>query len=153
MAEPDAITAFKLGVELLKGGYPGKALPQLRRCVELDAANPYYLSFMGLAMARSEKRWLDAAKMCETALELKRKEMQLHLNLAEVYAASGQRQRAITTLDRALENFGPNPRLTKARGRVEKRRSPMLPFLPRENALNRSLGKLRHRASKQFATS
>ena len=37
MAEPDAITSFKLGVELLKGGYPQKALPELRRCVELQS--------------------------------------------------------------------------------------------------------------------
>ena len=74
--------------------------------------------------------------------------MQLYLNLAEVYAAAGRRESAIFTLDRAVENFGPNSRLLKARSRVEKRRSPMLPFLERTNPLNKSLGRLRHRASK-----
>jgi Flp pilus assembly protein TadD len=152
MADIDALTSFKQGVQLLKGGYSQKALLELRRCVEFDSANPYYLSFLGLAIARSEKRWTEAIKLCETALQFKRKELQLHLNLAEVYVASGQRSDAIIILDQARESFGPNPRLVKARSRVEKRRSPMLPFLDRQNPLNKSLGKLRHRASKQFAT-
>jgi tetratricopeptide (TPR) repeat protein len=152
MAEPDAITSFKLGVELLKGGYPQKALPELRRCVELQSANPYYLSFLGLAIARSDKKWVEAIKLCETALQIKRKELQLHLNLAEVYLAAGQRENAIITLDQAKESFGANARLIKARSRIEKRRAPILPFLDRKNPLNKSLGKLRHRASKQSAT-
>ena len=152
MADIDALASFKQGVQLLKGGYPQKALSELRRCVECDSTNPYYLSFLGLAIARSEKRWAEAIKLCETALQFKRKELQLHLNLAEVYVASGQRSDAIIILDQAKESFGPNPRLVKARSRVEKRRSPILPFLDRQNPLNKSLGKLRHRASKQLAT-
>lgn len=153
MAEFVALTSFKEAVQLLKGGYSNKALVELRRCVEIDSANPYYLSFLGLAIARSEKKWAEATKLCETALQLKRKELQLHLNMAEVYVAAGQRENAIETLDRAKESFGPDVRLMKARSRIEKRRSPIVPFLPRQNALNKSLGKLRHRVSKQSAAS
>jgi predicted Zn-dependent protease len=102
-------------------------------------------------MARSEKKWAEATKLCETALQLKRKELQLHLNMAEVYVGAGHRERAIETLDRARESFGPDVRLVKARSRIEKRRAPILPFLDRQNALNKSLGKLRHRASKRVA--
>lgn len=151
MAAIDALNEFKEGVQLLKGGYSKNALTHLRRSVELESSNPYYLSFLGLAIARSEKRWTEAVKLCEGALQLKRKELQLHLNLAEVYAGAGRRDSAIYTLDRALENFGPNTRLVKARSRVEQRRSPLLPFLERQNPLNVSLGKLRHRAS-QYLT-
>lgn len=153
MAEFVALTSFKEAVQLLKGGYSNRALVELRRCVEVDSANPYYLSFLGLAIARSEKKWAEATKLCETALHLKRKELQLHLNMAEVYVAAGQRENAIETLDRAKESFGPDARLMKARSRIEKRRSPIVPFLPRQNALNKSLGKLRHRVSKQSAAS
>jgi Flp pilus assembly protein TadD len=153
MAEIEALTSFKQGVQLLKSGYSQKALVELRRCVEIESSNPYYLSFLGLAIARSEKKWAEATKLCETALQLKKKELQLHLNMAEVYLAAGQRESAIDTLDRAKESFGPDARLVKARSRIEKRRAPILPFLDRQNALNKSLGKLRHRASKQFAAS
>jgi Flp pilus assembly protein TadD len=152
MAETNAITSFKEGVQLLKSGYPQKALPELRRCVELESANPYYLSFLGLAIARSEKKWAEATKLCETALQFKRKELQLHLNLAEVYLLAGQRENAVITLDQAKESFGANARLAKARSRIEKRRAPILPFLDRQHPLNKSLGKLRHRTSKQSAT-
>ncbi|MFZ0582625.1 MAG: tetratricopeptide repeat protein [Candidatus Acidiferrales bacterium] len=148
MPDLAALTEFKEGIELLKGGYHKNALPHLRRSVEMESSNPYYLSFLGVAISRSEKKWSEAVKLCETALQLKRKEMQMYLNLAEVYAAAGRRDSAIFTLDRAMENFGPNARLVKARSRVEKRRPPILPFLQRTNLLNRELGKLRHRASK-----
>jgi tetratricopeptide (TPR) repeat protein len=153
MAEVEALNSFKQGVQLLKGGYPQRALVELRRCVEIESANPYYLSFLGLAIARAERKWAEATKLCETALQMKRKELQLHLNMAEVYASAGHRESAIDTLDRAIESFGPDARLVKARSRIEKRRSPILPFLPRQNALNVSLGKLRHRVSKQSAAS
>jgi Flp pilus assembly protein TadD len=100
-------------------------------------------------MARAEKKWNEATHLCETALQLKGKEPQFHLNLAEVYVAAGRRASAIATLERAIENFGPTARLTKARSRVEKRQAPVLPFLKRDHLLNKSLGKLRHRAAKR----
>jgi Flp pilus assembly protein TadD len=150
MIETDAVSSFREGVELLKGGYPQRALTVLRRCVQVDATNPYYLSFLGLAIARAKRGSAEAIKHCETALEIKRKELQLHLNLADVYLASGRRESAIATLDRAKESFGPDVRLMKARSKAEKRRSPVLPFLDRQNPLNKSLGKLRHSASKKF---
>ena len=91
--------------------------------------------------------------LCETALQLKKNEAQFYLNLAEVYATSGRRSDAIDVLDRALEIFGTDARLKKARTRVEKRRSPVVPFLSRQNFVNRGLGKLRHRAIKHFSSS
>ncbi len=149
MKESDAVSQFKDGVELLKNGYPKDALPHLRNAVEIETQNPYYLSFFGLAMARAEKKWKEATHLCETALQLKGKEPQFHLNLAEVYVAAGRRDSAIATLERAIENFGPTARLKKARSRVEKRQSPVLPFLKRDNVLNKSLGKLRYRSAKR----
>ena len=151
MTEPDAVTSFKQGVELLRGGYPDKALVPLRRCVEVESTNPYYLSFLGLAIARCKKGRAEAIKLCESALEFKKRELQLHLNLAEVYMASGRRESAVATLDQAKKSFGPSARLMKARSRVEKRRPPVLPFLDRQNVLNKSLGKLRHRTSRQLS--
>jgi hypothetical protein len=73
MTEAEAVASFKEGIQLLQGGYPQKALGQLRRCVEIDGANPYYLSFLGLAIARSQKGSAEATKLCETALDLKKK--------------------------------------------------------------------------------
>jgi Flp pilus assembly protein TadD len=145
----DPVADFKEGVVLLKNGYPQRALVRLRRAFESEKRNPYYLSFLGLSVARAERKWDQASELCEIAVHLKRQEAQFRLNLAEVYQLAGRRTQAIDTLDAALELFSNDERLKRARSRVEKRRSPVLSFLNRDNVLNRQLGKLRHRALKR----
>ncbi len=100
--EPDPIVEFREGVELLRNEYPEKALVRLRRAFESDKLNPYYLSFLGLSMARAEQKWDQASELCETAVQLKRKEIQFHMNLPEVYALAGLREKALHKLDSAL---------------------------------------------------
>jgi tetratricopeptide (TPR) repeat protein len=150
MIATDALADFKEGVALLKSGYPQKALLPLRQAFESEKQNPFYLSFLGLAIARAQRKWDQASELCEIAVQLRRQEAQFHLNLAEVYAAAGRRTKAVDTLDAALELFGDDQRLKRARMRMEKRRTPPLPFLEREHFLNRKLGKLRHRALKRL---
>jgi Flp pilus assembly protein TadD len=145
----DPVADFKEGVALLKNGYAQAALVPLRRAFECEKRNPYYLSFLGLSIARAERKWDQAAELCEIAVQLKRQESQFHLNLAEVYQLAGRNSKAIDTLDAALELFGNDDRLKRARSRIEKRRTPVLSFLNRDNVLNRKLGKLRHQALKR----
>jgi len=147
--QPDPVADFKEGVAMLKNGYAQDALERLHRAFECEKRNPYYLSFLGLSVARAERKWDQAAEFCEVAIHIKRQEPQFHLNLAEVYIAAGRRSQAIDTLDKALELFRNDPRLKRARGRVGKRRTPVLGFLGRDNVLNQKLGKLRHRALKR----
>lgn len=143
--ELDLIDEFKQGVKALKNGYPQKALLHLRTAFESEKHNPFYLSFLGLSIARAERKWDRAAELCEIAVQLRRNECQFHLNLAEVYALAGRREKALDTLDAALASFGKDRRLVRARSRVEKRRLPVLPFLTRDHFLNRTFGKVRHR--------
>jgi Flp pilus assembly protein TadD len=147
--EPDHMVEFRQGVELLKNEYPEKALVKLRRAFESDKRNPYYISFLGLSMARAEQKWDHALELCEMAVQLKRKEIQFHMNLVEVYALAGWREKALHKLDSALRLFGDDARLKRARAKVVERRSPVLPFFGRSHFLNRELGKLRHRMLKR----
>src|SRR5258708_34408714 len=66
--EPDPKVDFREGVELLKNEYPEKALLRLRRAFESDKHNPYYISFLGLSMARAEQKWDQASELCERAV-------------------------------------------------------------------------------------
>jgi Flp pilus assembly protein TadD len=147
-AELNPMTEFREGVELLKNEYPQKALAKLRRAYECDKHNPYFMSFLGLSIARAQRKWDLASELCETAVQLKPKEIQFYLNLGEVYAASGMRERALDKLDDAVQLFGEDARLRQARSKVQNRRSPILPFFGRTHFLNRELGKLRHGALK-----
>jgi len=148
--ELDPMVEFRKGVELLKSEYPQKALVRLRRAFECEKHNPYYLSFLGLAIARAQRKWDQASELCEIAVQLKPTEIQFHLNLGEVYASAGLREKALDKLDHALELFGENARLRQARSKVENRCAPLLPFFGRKYFLNRELGKLRQRILKSL---
>jgi tetratricopeptide (TPR) repeat protein len=152
-ADLDPKAEFTEGIKLLKNEYPQKALERLQRAYECDKHNPYYISFLGLSIARAQRKWDKASELCEMAVQLRPTEMQFHLNLGEVYASAGLREKALDKLDRALERFGQDARLKQARSRIEKRRSPLLPILGREHFLNRELGKLRHRTLKHLGKS
>jgi len=116
----DHVASFTEGVKMLKNGYPKKAVACFRQALESDKQNPYYLSFLGVSMARGERNLTEAVKLCEAAIQKKRGEIQFHLNLADVYAAAGLRESALHTLDRALASFGEDKRLRSARCKVEK---------------------------------
>jgi len=144
MADSEALTEFKQGVRMLRDGHPNNALVHFRIAADLEKHNPYYMSFVGVSLARAEMQWTPALKLCETALSMKRNEAQLYLNLAEVYMSAGRREEALMTLDRALASLGRDARIQRARRKLGSRRSPVLSFLDRQNIVNRHLGILRH---------
>ena len=139
-----AIQEFKQGLEFLRNSYPAKAIPHLRRAVELNRENPYFLSYLGLAVVRASQKYAEAEFLCESALDLKRDDERLYLNLAEVYSEASRREDAIDTLKVGMERVGNDSLLLRAMGRLQRRRTPIFPFLSRSHFLNRSLGRLRH---------
>jgi Flp pilus assembly protein TadD len=145
MAENSTLDEFKQGIKLLRNGQSAEALEYLRHAAESNQQNPYYLSFLGVSVARAQRKWAAAVKLCETALSLRRGDAQLYLNLAEVYVSAGRRDDAIAVLDRSLMYLRADARIKRARANLGKRGSPVLAFLGRGHFLNRSLGKLRHR--------
>jgi Flp pilus assembly protein TadD len=145
MPDDAGIEQFKKGVELLRSGHPTKALEYFRNAAEVKQHNPFYLSFLGVCMARAQGQWAAAVELCKSAVSLKRNDVQLYLNLAEVYVSAGRRDNAIQTLETALRYCEADKRIARMRGRLGRRSSPVLPFLERDHFLNRSLGKLRHR--------
>jgi len=150
MLDTEAFREFKQGLTLLRDEYAIKALPHMRRALELDKNNPYYMSYLGVVLARSEERFGEAERLCDSAVRLKRNQAQLYLNLAEVYSAAGRRDEAIETLQAGLKYARRDVRLTIAINRLVHRRKPVLSFLSRRNLLNRQLGLLRHRALQAF---
>jgi tetratricopeptide (TPR) repeat protein len=148
MTEPSALGEFKLGIKLLRNGNAADALEYFQHAANLHQKNPYYLSFLGVSVARAQRKWDAAVLLCETALSLKRNETQLYLNLAEVYVSAGRRDDAVEILDKALKYCAADARIKKLRGTLGRRCSPILPFLGRGHFLNRNFGKLRYRVLK-----
>jgi Flp pilus assembly protein TadD len=151
MMDTEAFREFKTGLTFLRDNYATKALPHMRRAVELDKNNPYYMSYLGVVLARSEQKWGEAERLCDSAVRMKRNQAQLYLNLAEVYATAGRRDEAVEALQSGLKFARRDVRLTIAMNKLTRRRSPVLGFLTRKHPLNRHLGFLRHRTLQIFA--
>lgn len=150
MLDTEAFREFKQGLTLLRDDYAFKALPHMRRAMELDKNNPYYMSYLGVVLARSEGKWGEAEKLCDAAVRMKRNQAQLYLNLAEVYKTAGRQEDAIEALQAGLKYARRDVRLSIALNRLIPRRQPVLSFLSRRNPVNRGLGRIRHRALQAF---
>jgi Flp pilus assembly protein TadD len=150
MMDTEAFREFKTGLTFLRDNYAHKALPHMRRAVDLDKNNPYYMSYLGVVLARSEGKWGEAERLCDSAVRMKRNQAQLYLNLAEVYATAGRREDAVEALQSGLKFARRDIRLTIAMNKLTHRRSPVLGFLARRHPLNRQLGILRHRTLRMF---
>ena len=89
-----------------------------------------------------------AERLCRQALRMRHKQAQFYLNLDEVYGSEGRKEDAVEVLTSGLQYTKRDVRLTRALGKLGLRRTPVLTFLGRKSAVNRRLGKLRHRAFK-----
>jgi Flp pilus assembly protein TadD len=145
MMDTEAFREFKTGLSLLRDNYSTRALEHIQRAAELEKNNPYYMSYLGVALARTEKKWAEAERMCDTAVRLKRNQAQLYLNLAEVYMAAGRKEDAREALLAGMKYARRDIRLNIAMAKLTPRRSPIFAFLDRRHPLNRHFGMLRHK--------
>jgi len=150
MMDTEAFREFKAGLTFLRDNYPQKALPHMRRAVELERNNPYYMSYLGVILARSERKWAEAEQLCASAVRMKRNQAQLYLNLAEVYSTAGRRDDAVEALQAGLKYARRDVRLNLALNRLTQRREPVFSFLSRQHPLNKQFGILRHRTLQLF---
>jgi predicted Zn-dependent protease len=149
MSQTELVSEFKKGLTALRSGYPNSAVAHLRKALENDSGNPFCLSYYGLALARAEHNWAMAEASCLAALQMKRNQPYLYLNLAEVYRRAGEMQDALSTLYNGLQFTKWDTVLVRALEELGVRRPPVLSFLDRKNFLNRHLGRLRHRLEGQ----
>jgi Flp pilus assembly protein TadD len=148
MDHREAFEEFKQGVECLRNEYARKALRHFLKVVEFDKHNPFYLSYLGVALAAAQEKWDEAEEICRSALRMKRTQPELYLNLAQVYHLAGKRREELDTLEEGLRFTKQDRRVAAALRRFAMRRPAVLPFLARENVVNRGLGRLRHRVLK-----
>lgn len=148
--QSEAIQVFRVGLANLRDGQSFEALAAFRQAASLEPQNPYFLSYYGLALARSSRNWDEAEALCLAALRMRRQIPQLYLNLAELYRFRGRPGDAVDTLTDAMRYTGGDSRIKEALSVLGVRKPPVLKFLGRKNPLNRYLGRMRHRAKGLF---
>ncbi len=109
-----------------------------------DPRDPIYMSWYGLTLVMVERNSNLGVSLLDQALR-GGPSPELLLNSARAHLALNQRERAVRAISRGLELFPDDPRLAAAKAALGWRARPVLPFLSRNNPLNRVLGRLRHR--------
>lgn len=148
MSSVQAMKEFKDGLDELRNNFPRQALVHLKSAVDIDKTNPFFLSYLGLAIAMVDGNFIEAEDLCDDAVRKQRTQPELYLNLAEVYRLAGKKEDAIDTLNKGLRNTKRDARVATALRKMGMRRPPVLTFLDRDNFLNVQLGKLRYKVLK-----
>jgi tetratricopeptide (TPR) repeat protein len=103
-----------------------------------------YLSYLGCAIARVQKRQKEARALCEHAVKVEFFQPENWANLADVMLLSEDRGEAMKAVQQGLEIDSQNERLNALHQKLGSRRRPVLGFLDRSNPINHLLGRLRN---------
>lgn len=131
-----------------------EAFSTLSEKLELHPDDPTLLSYRGLLEGLLHKRYRDGISICKKAIESVRKKMLfgseffypvLYINLGRTYLAGGNRREALTAFHKALKVDRDNPEIKAIFTEIGIRRPPPISFLPRENLLNKYIGKLTYK--------
>jgi len=167
-ATNDAMELVRLGIDAAKADryrdgldYLGEAYALLSKRLEVksteaitavqtsatirDVIPASALSYYGLCLAMHSRNFTEASTFCEIAIRNERFVGEHYLNLARVWHHARNRKKMADAIERGI---GASPRylaLQQFAEQVGFRKEPVLGFLPRESALNRALGKLRHK--------
>ena len=133
--EDDFLRALTIFLDV----YGSDDTPRIR--APKDAAG---LSFFGLSMALMRREIKPAIDLCRRAIELEFYNGDHYANLSRVYAAGGNRRKAIETAEQGLKLVPEHDYLLSVRKSFGLRSEPYVPFLDRTNPINVSLGQARH---------
>jgi len=143
--EGETSAAVDDGLRLFRAGDLAGAHRAFERAHRRSAKDARAMSWYGVTLVLVEKNSSLGVLYCDQAVRLSGPEPELALNQARVALALGQRERAVRAIARGLDRTPGDPGLEAAQSALGWRRRPALPFLPRGNALNVWLGKVRSR--------
>ncbi len=145
----EAAAAWEEGRAAFAARQIDRAHAAFERAHRRSPADPRYMSWYGVTLVLVERNWNLGVVLCEQALRQSGPDPDLLLNQARVHLALNQRERAVRAILRGIELWPQDARLAHARDAIGTRRKPIIPFLSRNNPLNRLLGRIRYRWSRR----
>ena len=135
---------FLQGLESLKDDAVAQALTNFQRAYETapfdDLYYNKYASYCGLTRVLNGDS--SGVELCRDAASLEILDGDVYLNLACAEWHMKCRQRAINVMEKGLQVDGEHPGLNKFKSNVGERTKTAISFIPRNNFLNNTLGKL-----------
>lgn len=138
---------FKLGTEALSD-HSYEAAHRYLQAALAKRRSPGHLSQYALALAHHSGDIQQSLALCHEAIKHEPRNSEHFLRLGVIYLIAGRRKEALRSFTLGLR-VGRNPAITSWLALLGQRQQPMLPFLSRNNLLNKYLGKLRSNLSKK----
>ena len=133
--------SFRLGTEALNArNYPA-AHRYLQAAVERERTADH-LSQYALALVHHTGNLHAAVALCQEAVKKEPRDAEQYLRMGTVYLVGGRKREAVRILNLGLR-VGRHPGITRLLQILGQRKRPVLPFLSRNNPLNKYLGKIR----------
>ena len=124
----------------IEGDYEGAM--QIFKNGDMVAGNPEAISYYALCLSELYKNYKKGLALCINALKRDVKNPVIYRNLGKIFLNSGEKERAYKAFDKGLElSERKDAECSKELKLMGLRRTPLVPFLNRENFLNITLGK------------
>jgi tetratricopeptide (TPR) repeat protein len=139
---------LELGILYVREGRYEEAFRALRQAMfryteQSGHELPYPLmSYYGLCLVVLRQDPPRGLALCKRVVDESGNRPEFYWNLGKAYLAMRRKPQAITAFEHGLQ-IGDDPRIVGELRRLGIRNQPPLPFLPRENFINRYLGILR----------
>ncbi len=143
--------AAQRGIDLCRAGNWKAGMEILGKIAEADRQGTdlsgLFYSYLGYGIARYERRGKEGLALCQHAIKVQFYEPENYVLLARVYLLRERRGKAVDALQRALKLNNRHPDALKLAKEIGYRRRPVIPFISRNNPINRALGRMRHSLS------
>lgn len=139
----DTLTELLLdAIDAAEKGDTAKALPLLEEAMRVEV-NAVVCSYLAYCTACEQGELANAVMLCRQVIRDEPHNPVHYLNLGRVYAHHGRRAAALKAFRAGLE-IEPHPAIIAALDALGVRKRPPVPFLSRDNLINKYLGLLRH---------
>jgi tetratricopeptide (TPR) repeat protein len=100
---------------------------------------PVYISYFAFCIAKERGQVRKAISLCEEAIKREPDNPVHYFNLGKVYLHAGDKEAAINAFRAGLK-YETNQQIIDELNKLQTRRPPVIPFLERNNPINKYLG-------------
>jgi tetratricopeptide (TPR) repeat protein len=156
LSEFEQTQAFHKGLKYFRLRQYENALLEFRNAVacedvqEMKNKDPLFISYYGITLALANSKFQLAQKLCRIALTKGESFPETFVNLGHVYEYSGKKQMAIDTFRNGYRRHLGNVEILSELQRLSPRSKSPVPFLDRDNFVNKYAGILIRRGQRFF---
>ncbi len=131
---------FARGLGYLDQGQTLSALACFEKALHIED-NPAYYSYLALCIAKERGQIRKAISLSEEAIQRDPQNPAHYLNLGKIYLHTGDKEYAVTVFREGLQH-GTDQQILEELAKLQTRKPSVIPFLSRDNPINKYLGML-----------